>query len=164
RIPILVRQRRSRPVASRRIGIQIAADEAQFMNAPFEFCNRIFRGYTGRLRQLANAYKILRVEGTHSIDQIIAVLGPVAADRFIADVMAHGRSTRRKNRDVGAALPLKFQLSAFEAFSNLIVADIQRALYRNIRWIFESSDLFVSVILKWLWCGRIMAVAIDDHR
>ena len=39
--------------------------------------------------------------------------------------MAHAGGARRKDRDVGAALALQFQLRAFEARANLIVGDAQ---------------------------------------
>ena len=52
RIPIAVRQRGSRSMASRGIGIQIAANETELVHAAFQFPDRIGRRHSRRLGQL----------------------------------------------------------------------------------------------------------------
>src|SRR3954471_16756344 len=91
------------------------------------------------------------------------MFGPVPAGGFIANVMCHGRSPRRENRDVGAAFALQFELRAFQAFTDLIVGDVDCAFGWNTGCVLERCDLFVAVGLKFLGGSRVMAVAIDNH-
>src|SRR5690606_14293739 len=68
-------------------------------------------------------------------------------------------------RDVGAALPLKLQLRAFDALAKLIVADRERALDRlMVRVLRELGLLLLAVLAELLRRGRIVSVTIDDHR
>src|SRR5207237_5086430 len=97
------------------------------------------------------------------MDQIIAMFRPITARRFVPDVVAHRRSSRREDRDIGTALALKFELSALEAFPNLIVRDFERAFRRDMRRILEHGDLAISVILKWFRRSGVVSVTIDNH-
>ena len=78
--------------------------------------------HAGRLRQLAHADEVARIERADAVNQIVAVLGPVKAGRRVADVVRHRRRARREDRDVGAALALELQLRALQALANLVVA------------------------------------------
>ena len=60
RIPVLVGQRRILPVAARRIGVQVAADEAELLDAALELGDAVGRRHAGVLRQLAHADEVLR--------------------------------------------------------------------------------------------------------
>ena len=60
RIPPLVGQRRRIEVAAGRIGIEIAADEAELFDATLELARGILRRHVERLRQLAHADEVLR--------------------------------------------------------------------------------------------------------
>src|SRR5207237_9945056 len=135
RIPVFVGKRWSCPVPSRWIGIEIASDETQLIDTPLEFGNRIRDRNALRLRKLAYTDKILRIQLAYAMDEIVAVLRPVAARGLVSNVMTHTRCERRKNRTVGAAVSLKFQLGAFEAFANLLISDLEAALGRHIRGI-----------------------------
>src|SRR5580765_2492295 len=97
------------------------------------------------------------------MDQVVAVLGPVPARGFVADVVGPGRRPWRENRDVGAALALQFQLCAFETFSNLIVRDVDFAFRWNSRLVAECRNLVVAIRLQFFGCSCVVAVAIDDH-
>ena len=79
----------------------------------------------------------------------------------VADVMAHGGSARRKNRDVGAALALKLQLRGLQFLANLIVADLRRR--RRLRRIGERGDLLLAKFDKGRRLGSVVPVTIDDH-
>ena len=81
-------------MAARRIGIQIAADESQFLDAAFQFRGAVDRCDSRRLRQLANTDEIIRIKRHDTLNQVVAGLSPAAAGRFIAYVMRHGGGAR----------------------------------------------------------------------
>src|SRR6266481_6056559 len=135
RIPKFIGKRWSSPVASRWIRIEIASDETQLIDTPLELRNRIRNRNALRLRKLAYTDKFLRIQLAYAIDQIVAMLRPVAARCLVSDMVSHPRRARRKNREVTAALSLKFQLRAFKAFANLVIGDLESALGRHVRWI-----------------------------
>ena len=54
-IPVPIGERWRRPVAAGRIGIEIAADEAELHDAPLELHDRVVQRRAGPLRQLADA-------------------------------------------------------------------------------------------------------------
>ena len=62
RIPLAVGQRRVGPVAARRIGVQVAADEAELLDAALELGDAVRGRDAGRLRQLADADEVLGVQ------------------------------------------------------------------------------------------------------
>ena len=109
-IPRAVGERRRGPVPAGGIGIQVAADEAQFVDAALEFRDAVRDRHTRRLRHLAHADEILRVERHHAGDQIVAYLRPFDAGPLGADVVGHGGGARRKDGEVGAAVALEFEL------------------------------------------------------
>ena len=127
-IPVLVGQRRRAPVAARRIGIQVAADEPELVDAPRQLPDAVGQRIGRCLRQLAHADEVLRVQVADAVDQIVAVLGPVQARRRVPDVMRHRRRARREDRDVAPPLALELQLRALEALADLVVADVDGAL------------------------------------
>src|SRR5271169_6165122 len=75
--------------------------------------------------------------------------------------MAHGGSAGRKNRDVGPAVALEFQLRGLQLFANLIVADLRRR--RRGRGIGERGDLLLAEVDKRRRLGCVMSVTIYDH-
>jgi len=91
------------------------------------------------------------------------VLGPMPARQFIADVMPHARGTRRENRHIAAALPLEFELRAFQTFADLVVGNFQIAFGWNMSGILQSGNLAISVRLQLLWRCGVVPVAVDDH-
>src|SRR5712691_2626821 len=77
--------------------------------------------------------------------------------------MAHAHRARREDGGVGAALALQLQLGAFEARPDLVVADAERALRRDVLGIRQRRDLALAPFLELLRSGGVVAVAIDDH-
>ena len=63
RIPVAVGERRRRPMAARRVGIQVAADEAELVHAALELADRMRDRHARRLRQLADADEVRRDTG-----------------------------------------------------------------------------------------------------
>ncbi len=163
RIPVAVSERRRSPVAPRRIGIQVAADETELVYAALQLLDAIFGRNAGRLRQLAHADEVTRVQRADAVNQIVALLRPVQAGGRVANMMRHGRSARRKNGDIRAALALQLELRAFQAFADLVVADVDGALGTRLRWIFERRKLGIAIVLKRLGRGGVVAVTIDNH-
>ena len=108
RIPVTVGQRRRGPVTARRIGIEVAADEAELAHAALRARATELRDrHAGRLRQLADADEVLGIQIDDALDQVVAGARPGLRDRLVADVMRHRRRARREDRDVGAALALQ---------------------------------------------------------
>src|SRR5690606_33382407 len=92
-------------------------------------------------------------------------LGPRAARRLVADVMPHPAGARREQRDVGAALALHLELVVLDAFAQLIVCDVERALDRlMVRILRELGLLPLAIFSELFRRRRVMSVAIDDHR
>src|SRR6185503_11461739 len=102
-------------------------------------------------------------ERAHAIDQVVAVFGPVAAGGLVSNMVSHDRRARREDGDVGTTLTLQFELSAFKAFANLIVSDVERAFGRNVRGILEAGNLAFPVVLQRLRCCCVVSVTVDDH-
>ncbi len=59
------------------------------------------------------------------MDQIVADAGPVLTGSLGSDVVRHSGGAWRKDSDVGSTFALEFQLGAFQAFADLVVADFQ---------------------------------------
>ena len=130
RVPPLVGERRLGELAARGIGIEIAADEAEFLHAALELGDDAARIHARRLRQLADADEVLRIQLANAVDELVAVLGPVPARGLVADVMTHGAGARREDRHVGAARALQLELRVLETVADLVVADGDAALRR----------------------------------
>src|SRR5262245_43109199 len=109
-VPPPVGQRRRGPVAARRIGIEVAAHETEFLHAAFELSDATIRGYARRLRQLAYADEVVGIERADAVDHLIAQLRPSQAHVVIADVMTHAHGARRKDGEVGTAFALELEL------------------------------------------------------
>jgi hypothetical protein len=162
RIPVAIGQRRGVPVATRGVRVEIAADETQVPDAPFELRRAVGGGHAWRLRQLAHADEIVRVQPHDAVDQIVAHAGPGEAGGLAPHVVRHRRSAWREDRQVRAAFTLQLQLSALEALADLIVAD-HRASPGRPRRILQGGDLRVAKGLQFARGGRVVAVAVDDH-
>ena len=76
-------------MSARWIRVQVAADETQIAYTALQLRSAVDRSDTGRLRQLADADEILRVQAADAVDQVIADTGPLEARGFIADVVCH---------------------------------------------------------------------------
>src|SRR5215211_2863163 len=93
------------------------------------------------------------------MDQVVGVLGPVAADQLVAEVVAHPARARREQREIGAALALHLELTIFDAFADLIIGDVHLALARGA----HLGDLGPTVRLHAGRVGRVVPVDINDH-
>ncbi len=164
RIPPLVGHRRRVEIAAGRIGVQVAADEAH-LDAALQLGGGVLRRHAGRLRELADADEVLRIERDDAVDQVVADLGPLLADRLVADVMAHARGARREDRQVGVALALQFELVLLDAFLDLVVAHLQAGARRHRRLVLGvgSRGLILAETMQVLRLGGVVAVAVDDH-
>jgi len=89
RIPRFIRKRRPGPVPVGRIRIEIAADEAVFLDAPLELGDAVGGRDARRLRQLAHAHEIVGEQTAHSVDQLVDCGGPLAARFFVTIVVRH---------------------------------------------------------------------------
>jgi hypothetical protein len=152
-------------VAAGGIRIEIAADEAKLLDAALELAHRVLRRHARRLRQLANADEVLRIEVADAMDQIVADLRPFEADALVAHMMAHAGGARRKDREIGAALALELALILLDALANLVVGHFQRGARRHHRLFFgvRRRGLFLAEAVEVLGLGGVVAVAIDDH-
>ena len=163
RIPVAVGERRRRPVAARRIGVEVAADESELVDAAFELANASVGRHTRRLRQLTDTDEVLGVQRADAMNQIIAVLRPVETRRRIADVMSHAGGARREDRHVGASLALELELRSLEARANLVIRDRNRALLATVRRTCKRRDLRLAPGQQRLRRRRVMTVTVDDH-
>src|SRR3984893_9758421 len=163
RIPPAVGERRRVPVAARRIGIEIAADETKLVDAAREFADAILRIDAGRLRQLAHADEIVGIEGGEAVNQVVRNLRPFEAHAFVADVMRHAGRARREDGEAGAALALELELGAPDARAQLVVADLDGGWRGLLRRVLDGGDLVLAEIVQLLRLGGVVAVAIDDH-
>ena len=87
-----------------------------------------------------------------------------AAGRLVADVMRHAGGARREDREVGAALALELELRALQALADLVVADAEVLVGGAARRVGQAGELAVAEDLELLRRGRVVAVAVDDHR
>ncbi len=124
---------------------------------------RVLRRHARRLRQLAHADEIRRIERADAMDEVVADLRPFAAHALVADVMAHAGGARREDGEVGAALALQLELRAFEALPDLVVGDLQRAAQRRRGLALDRLGLLLAEAFQVVGLGGVVAVAIDDH-
>jgi hypothetical protein len=163
RIPVLVGHRRCRPVATGGIGVQVAPDEAEFVDAPSQFVDHRTELAARRLRQLCHGGERLRVQLRDPMHQIIRGPGPRRCDRLVGDVVFHAGRLRRQQHQITAPLPQDPQLVEFDALPDLVVTDLGDVGHR-VRRIIECGELFIAKVLKRLRCGGVVAVDVDDHR
>src|SRR5690606_11581727 len=81
-----------------------------------------------------------------------------------ADVVAHPARTGREQGQIDPALTLEPKLVGFEAFAQLVVGDVERALLADVGRIVGDGCLLGVAVPPQLWRGgRVVAVAVDDH-
>ncbi len=162
RIPMLVGERRRLPMAARRVGIEIAADEAQLGHAALQLRNRVGDRHARRLRQLAHTDEVFRIQVDDTLDEVVACARPGGRSRLVADVVRHRRRTRRKNRDVCATLALQLELVLLDRLADLVIADAPRRRHWQAR-VLEARKLLVPELLMRVRSSRVVAVAVDDQ-
>jgi hypothetical protein len=161
RIPVRIAQRRIGPIPARRIGIQIAADEAVLQHAAFQLGDAVARRHAGALRQHADTGEVAREQRADPMDQIVARGRPGLAGGRIAEMVTHARGARRKDRQVGAAFLLQLQLAADDALADVVVAD--RRPRRRGPPLLVCRNLLLPPRLVLARRRGVMPVAIDDH-
>ncbi len=97
------------------------------------------------------------------MDQVITDTCPCQTDRLIADVVRHGRGTRREDRQISTALTLQLQLRTFEAAAYLLIADIELAHIRGPARTTDGGELRITEGLQLCRSRGVVAVAVDDH-
>ena len=162
RIPEAVGERRVGPEAAGRVRVEVAADEAELVHAALELVAAVRRRDARRLRQLADADEVLRVELRQAVDGVVAEDRPLAAGVGGADVVGHAAGPRREDRDVRAALALELELRALDALAELVVRDLQGRPRRRLRRVLQGVDLALAPVEKLLRLGRVVAVTVDD--
>ena len=83
------------------------------------------------------------------MDKVVADARPMLAVVRIADMVRHAGRPRRKDRDVGAAFALEFELRAFEALADLVVGDADLDRFGRFD-VLEAGDLPVAEVLSCL--------------
>lgn len=94
RVPRAVRQGDPAPVPARRVRIEVAADEAEFLNAAPEFRNAVRGRRPRRLRQLADAGEVAREQLADAMDQVVAYPGPLFIRAGRREMVSHARRAR----------------------------------------------------------------------
>ena len=145
------------------VRVEVASDEAEFVDAAIQFLDARFRFHAWRLREHTDAHEIIGVKATHAMNEVVAEPRPISAGLGVTDVMGHRGRTGRENGEVGATLALQFELGVFEAFPDLVIADAW-PLGRVKRRVFEAGDLALAISLQFFRSGRVVTVTVDDHR
>jgi hypothetical protein len=151
-------------MAAGRVRVQIATDETQLHHTALQFRGAMDGSHPRRLRQLTHADEVIGIQIHHPVNEIVAGPGPTQAGGLVAHVMRHGGGTRRENRQVRTARPLQLQLRIFQTVANLVVADRRLRGGGQIDLLLQARDLRVAECLQRLRRGRVVAMAIDDHR
>ena len=98
------------PVPAGRVGVEVAADEAELLDAAAQLGDAVVEVAARRLRELADAGEVLREQLGDAVDQVVAGARPVARDGRIGDVVLHRGGLRREDHQVAAALAQHPQL------------------------------------------------------
>ena len=125
RIPVAVGQRRRLPVSAGRIRVQIDSDEAELLDAFFEFGNAGGGINARTLRQHRCPDEMPGKQPRDPIAQFIADRRPFGRDLEVADVMGHEAGARAEDREIAAALLHQPQLIVLDQFPKLVVANLQ---------------------------------------
>ena len=144
RIPPLVGQRRRVEVAAGRVGVEVAADEAQFLDAALQLGDRQFFGDSpGDLRQLADTDEVLRVERADAVrsGRCRSAVHSLR-HRAVADVVAHAGGPRREDREVGAALALQLELAPLRCSPDLVVGHFQHRARGQRRLVLGTASVW----------------------
>src|SRR6185437_5117520 len=160
RIPPLVAERGGQRVdAARHVRVDVAADEAELVDAALELLGAVARADPGRLRQLADRQELAGEHAEDARDEVVVDRGPVAAHRLVAEIMAHAGGTRREDDAVDAAILHLLQV-ALQRLRQQLVADLERALARLVL----TRDLPAAIGVELRRRLRVMDMNVDDHR
>src|SRR3979490_3037843 len=142
---------------ARRIGIEIAADEPQLVDAAFKLRDASLNRNTRALRQLTDADEIVRKQIADAMDAVIGKLRPLLTDLEVADMVSHARSARREQRQRSAPLSLDAELIALDAGAEFLVTDLDRRRRGQRRAVFGGCSLLLAEIHQRLGFGRVVA-------
>ena len=162
RIPPLVGQRRRVEVAARRIGIEVAADEAH-LHAALELGDRILRRHALRLRQLADADEILRIERDDArIRSLqICVHSTLTLSSPIWWPMPEARGEKIVMSVPRSRCSLSWAPSTLSRISSsLIFSDAFDGIGDFLG---GGLGLLLAEAVQVLGLGRVVSVTIDDH-
>ncbi len=162
REPVLVGQRRMGEMPATRIGVEVAADEAELLDAAAQLADARGKIRLGALRQHAHAGEPLGIELGHAVDQVVAGDRPRLADRLVADMVRHRARPRREDRVVAAAFLDQAQLVGLDRLADLVVGD-RRVGRRRLAFL-ERGLLRLAPLVVRGRSRRVVAVAVDDQR
>ena len=163
RVPPAVGQRRARPMAAGRVGVEIDGDEAVVPDTRLKLGNAGLRLDARALRQHRRADEMVGKQFRDAEAELVADRGPGRAHGEIADVMGHEAGAGAEDRQIAAALPHQAQLIRFDQLAKFVVADREVRDLGRLGGVLDTGDLPVAPRLQGLGGGRIMPVAIDDH-
>jgi hypothetical protein len=103
------------------IGIEIAADEAEFGDASLQLFDRALQVRLRRLGQHTDGGKAAGIKLHATVDKVVVRARPGLRYGFIADMMRHRRSAWGEDRHVGAALAEQAQLVLLQRLANLVI-------------------------------------------
>jgi hypothetical protein len=148
-------------VAAARVGVEVAADDTELLDAAAQLGDRAVDRDAGGLRELADTDEALGVQLHHPGDQIVADLSPAGADGLVPDVVPHRRGAGGEDGQVDAALGHEAQLAGLDRLADLVVGDCRVGRGSLVR--LERGALRLAPRGVRGRGGRVVAVAIDDH-
>ena len=122
-----------------------------------------YRLHTSRLRQLAYADEMIRVELADAIDQFIVVARPDDIGILVAHMVVHRDRFRRENRHIDATLFHDAQLIVVDAVTDFVIGDGRRGRRRRLTCFLKLGDLVGAKLSDLGRGGRKVTVAIDNH-
>ena len=144
-----------------RIGVEVAADETQLLDAAAQLAHAGGKVRLGALRQHADADEGFGKQLRHAVDQVVAVLRPGLGHLLVADVMRHGGCARRKDRQIRTAFPDQPQLVVLDRLADLVIRNL--GIGGRILAFLEGGLLLLAPLVVALGQHGVMAMAIDDQ-
>src|SRR5581483_3132043 len=116
----------------------------------------------GGLGQLADAGEAARVQPHDAGDEVVADLCPAGADGLVAGLVLHRRGPRGEDRQVDAPFGHQRELAALDGRADVIVGNARVRRRRDPGR--EGLLLCRAPVRVSLRRGRVVTVAVDDHR
>ena len=164
RIPVPVGERRRVPVPAGGVGIEVAADEAQFLHAALELRGAVGRRHARRLRQLADADEVLGIQPADAMDQIVADAATSRGSwsRCRCDAPWRRRAARKWSGPCRARAAVSVaRLSRLSRiWSSLILRASASAAAPEL---FSAAIWRIAKLLQLGGRGGVVTVTVDDH-
>ena len=125
RVPVPVGQRRRRPVAARRIGVQVDRHGAVLLDALVELGDAGLGGDARALRQHRRRDEVVGEQPAHAVAELVADRGPGRRHLEVADVVGHEARARAEDREVRAARLHLLELVGLDRLADLVVGDLR---------------------------------------